>query len=495
MSAPLQLSGSIKTKSRVSQWGLLMLLGGLGTIIFLQAKLLWKDGGADTQGSFILQSMQARLSGVSLGIMSYLQNHDPESLTRITSEGKEATRLLADFKVEAAQSENKTIYDRIEKAHEDVREAALNLLAIDHQSTVGRKTFKQSSDMLLSIFSEQIQPSIKSNQLNATARIRAVRAATAEVKNLIQNPSSESLNETGQAQFKKAMAAYEELSRTHRAGRWKQDAMVLFEQCVSQAHDLQKAGEQKQAALDRYHQKRNAFDSVVQQNPLHTPGLKIHSVAQGVSSGLAYVVIAGVLLLAGIIFVLITNHRTETQLVGPLQNILQCVEAASTGDVTRLPEHWSRDEVGQLSQAVGRLITVLARSENLVYHLAALVESSGEAIISHTLDGTILSWNKGAQRTYGYSAEEVKGQSIAILSPQDGGSEMRQYIQRLRKGERLAPFETIHQARNGRSVRAFVRMSAILDSTHKPIGASFCAQELTDTGLLAPKTADHTQIV
>src|SRR6185295_11104962 len=98
------------------------------------------------------------------------------------------------------------------------------------------------------------------------------------------------------------------------------------------------------------------------------------------------------------------HQHIETQLVSPLQDILKCVEAASAGDVSQLPRQRSGDEIGQLAQSVGRLITVLARSENLVYHLAALVESSGEAIISHTLDGTILNWNKGAQRVYGYSA-------------------------------------------------------------------------------------------
>ncbi len=197
--------------------------------------------------------------------------------------------------------------------------------------------------------------------------------------------------------------------------------------------------------------------------------------------------------MAGIAFVLKNNQQIESQLVNPLQDILQCVEAASTGDVSRMPAHWSRDEVGQLAQAVGRLITVLARSENLVYHLAALVESSGEAIISHTLDGTILSWNKGAQRIYGYSAEEVKGQSIAILSPDDGGTEMKRQIQRIRNGERLQPFETFHQARNGRRVRAFVRVSAILDSTRKVIGASFCAEDLTETSSVKSKTKEETQ--
>src|SRR5262249_16188423 len=142
------------------------------------------------------------------------------------------------------------------------------------------------------------------------------------------------------------------------------------------------------------------------------------------------IALAATLLVGGVLLVFVSGRRAESQVVGPVQEILQCVEAAAAGDLSRTPDHWSRDEVGQLAQAVGRLISVLARSENLVYHLAALVDGSGEAIISHTLDGTILSWNKGAQRMYGYSAEEMKGKSIATLSPDDNGAQMMRTLEK-----------------------------------------------------------------
>jgi len=187
------------------------------------------------------------------------------------------------------------------------------------------------------------------------------------------------------------------------------------------------------------------------------------------------------------------SGRTDKEIARPLQEILRCVEAAAAGDTSRVPEHWAADEVGQLSQATGRLISVLARSENLIYHLAALVESSGDAIISHTLDGRILSWNKGAQRIYGYSAEEVKGQSIDILSPQDGGRQMRQCLKQIRNGEKLLPFETMHQARNGRHIPVLVRVAGITDSTRKMIGASFVAQDLTGTNLLPSKNSEKNK--
>jgi PAS domain S-box-containing protein len=113
--------------------------------------------------------------------------------------------------------------------------------------------------------------------------------------------------------------------------------------------------------------------------------------------------------------------------------------------------------------------------------LSALIENSTEAVVSHTLEGAILSWNKGAQRIYGYSAEEVEGKPIMLLSPLGQGAELVRHLETIREGKRPQPFETLHRARNGRTVKALVRISPILDSTRQLIGISFCAQELTDT--------------
>ena len=280
----------------------------------------------------------------------------------------------------------------------------------------------------------------------------------------------------------KTRHALTSLSRSRRAARRTREANHLFDQCMSQIGDLQEAIQQKQAVMENYVQRRNALDRVLEQN---------HSLKS--TSGLLPMGFTGILLLSGAALVLWTHRRMENRLVRSLRELLQCVEAAASGDLSRPPAPWSRDEIGQLAQAIGRLISVLTRSENLVYHLAALVESSGEAIISHTLDGTILSWNKGAQRIYGYSAEEVKGRSIAILSPQDGESELVRNLERIRRGERIQPFETIHQTRQGRRLRALVRTAAILDSTCQVIGASFCAVDLTGREAIQPKAIEGTQ--
>ena len=154
------------------------------------------------------------------------------------------------------------------------------------------------------------------------------------------------------------------------------------------------------------------------------------------------------------------------------------------------PEEFA--EANRIAQNDWRIGHPLGHITDLTIYLT-LQYPNGEAIISHTLDGTILSWNKGAQRIYGYSAEEVKGRSIAILSPQDGESELVRNLERIRRGERIQPFETIHQTRQGRRLRALVRTAAILDSTCQVIGASFCAVDLTGREAIQPKAIEGTQ--
>ena len=205
--------------------------------------------------------------------------------------------------------------------------------------------------------------------------------------------------------------------------------------------------------------------------------------AQFFFGGLDHLAFCVLLAVAGIILVYKADAPSTEAIADatPIQNLIKGIEAATAGDLSSRPSTPKTGVFGQLAQAVGRLIGVLARSENQIYHLSALIENSSEAVISHTPDGAIISWNKGAQRIYGYSAEEVEGKPVMLLSPMDQGAEIERQLEAIREGKRPHPFETLHRARNGRTVRALVRVSPIFDSTRKLIAISFCAQELSDT--------------
>jgi PAS domain S-box-containing protein len=128
---------------------------------------------------------------------------------------------------------------------------------------------------------------------------------------------------------------------------------------------------------------------------------------------------------------------------------------------------------------VFRDVTEARRSIEARLHLAAIVEASDDAIISNNLDGIIVSWNQGAERLYGYRAEEVIGKPLAILTPPDHLNELPQILSQIRRGERLDHYETVRTCKDGRRVDVSLTISPIKDASGKIVGASKIAHDIT----------------
>ena len=111
--------------------------------------------------------------------------------------------------------------------------------------------------------------------------------------------------------------------------------------------------------------------------------------------------------------------------------------------------------------------------------LAAIVESSDDAIVSKTLDGIVRTWNSGAQRIFGYTAEEMVGRSITVLIPPGREQEEPQILDRLRRGERVDHFETVRVRKDGQQIEVSVTISPIRDRTGRIVGASKIARDIT----------------
>jgi two-component system, chemotaxis family, CheB/CheR fusion protein len=120
--------------------------------------------------------------------------------------------------------------------------------------------------------------------------------------------------------------------------------------------------------------------------------------------------------------------------------------------------------------------------------LAAIVESSDDAIVSKTLDGTITSWNPAAQRHFGYSPEEVIGRPISILATPDREDEMPANLERIRRGEKVECYETVRRRKDGSLVDVSLTVSPIRDETGRIVGASKIARDIT-----ARKEAEERQ--
>jgi PAS domain S-box-containing protein len=121
----------------------------------------------------------------------------------------------------------------------------------------------------------------------------------------------------------------------------------------------------------------------------------------------------------------------------------------------------------------------VSRFEESHAHLAAIVESSDAAILSSTLDGRIASWNAGARRIFGYTAEEVIGQPIAILVPVERQAEENAILNLLQTGEQVDHLETVRLHKNGRRIDVSLTVSPVRDQFGKVIGASKVARDIT----------------
>lgn len=120
-----------------------------------------------------------------------------------------------------------------------------------------------------------------------------------------------------------------------------------------------------------------------------------------------------------------------------------------------------------------------AHAHRIQSHLAAIVESSDDAIISKTLDGVISTWNQGAERLFGYAAEEVIGKPITLLIPPAHIDEEPAILQKLRRGERIDHYETVRKRKDGVLINVALTVSPIRDESGSIIGASKISRDIT----------------
>ena len=141
-----------------------------------------------------------------------------------------------------------------------------------------------------------------------------------------------------------------------------------------------------------------------------------------------------------------------------------------------------RDQAGSAVGAVlvFRDISERKRTEHARAHLAAIVDSSEDAIVSKTLRGIILSWNTGAEQLFGYSPLEAIGQPITILIPPDRLDEEHEILARIARGERIEHFETERVSKDGRRLDISLTVSPIRDVSGEIIGVSKIARDITD---------------
>ena len=150
---------------------------------------------------------------------------------------------------------------------------------------------------------------------------------------------------------------------------------------------------------------------------------------------------------------------------------------------------WVRDTVrpvytpdGQVIFYDGSLedITERRRADEAHLLLASIVKSSDDAIIAETMDGAIVSWNSGAEKIFGYQAQEVIGHSLTILQPDDRKEESGRILVRIKNGERVDHYETVRIRKDGKQIDVSLSISPIIDATGEVIGVSMIARDVSE---------------
>ena len=161
----------------------------------------------------------------------------------------------------------------------------------------------------------------------------------------------------------------------------------------------------------------------------------------------------------------------------------ELLHTRADGSKITVSTRWSleRDGQGHLASILesNRDIGEREQAEMAQYRLAAIVESSDDAIVSKDLNGIITSWNAGAQRIFGFTPEEAIGKSINLVIPPELQGEEKQILAKMRKGERVEHFETIRRTKSGDRKHISLTISPVRDARGKIIGASKIARDVT----------------
>ena len=154
-----------------------------------------------------------------------------------------------------------------------------------------------------------------------------------------------------------------------------------------------------------------------------------------------------------------------------------------------------KDRLARLVPAVNQELRatqerrIRQQTESAMAYLASIVQSCDDAIIGKTLDGTIVSWNAGAERLFGYQSVEILGRSMALLYPAYRPEELGGVLERIRRGEAVEDLETVRICKDGRPVNVAVTISPIRDRAGRVIGASSVARDITRR-----KLEDHERL-
>jgi PAS domain S-box-containing protein len=253
---------------------------------------------------------------------------------------------------------------------------------------------------------------------------------------------------------------------------------VLEDQTTNQVEDVEKIVATRQntgkiPAVALFEQGKHVMDAVritVEQMEVAERGLLALRTQRAYAAQHSSSVVIAFGSLLGVIFLSVAG-MTVSREIGVSARARAQVKALNAGLERR---------VEQRTVALQSEVAVRKRTEEIRERLAAIVDSSDDAIISKTLDGTISAWNRGAEKIFGYSATEIVGKPMLVLLPPGRIDEESDLLARIRRGESVEHFETVRVRKDGTNIDVSVTISPIRDPNGAIVGASKVARDITE---------------
>jgi PAS domain S-box-containing protein len=177
----------------------------------------------------------------------------------------------------------------------------------------------------------------------------------------------------------------------------------------------------------------------------------------------------------------VVKSSVATDLLAAIAKVSRHESFVNASGIPHLTEELDSQEILQRSSALETALREKrAQAERTAALLGAIVDSSDDAIISKNLDGFITSWNKSAERLFGYTAEEAIGQHITLIIPRDRRDEETTILDRLRRGEQISHFDTVRVRKDGTLLDISLTISPVKDSAGCVVGASKVARDITE---------------
>ena len=175
-------------------------------------------------------------------------------------------------------------------------------------------------------------------------------------------------------------------------------------------------------------------------------------------------------------------------ILNPIKSLVAASQRLASGDFTaRTGVPHQPNELSQLATAYDQMAEALQQresetrqAEGMRAQLAAIVESSQDAIVGRTLEGTVTSWNRGAERLFGYRADEMIGHPIINLVPPDQIETVRRNFETINRGDRIDSYETVRLSKGGEPIHVSITVSPVIDESGKIIGAASITRDITE---------------